>query len=357
VPGRERESIVIGIDSIILMLIVGAIAGWVAGGIARLLGFGLLWNSGWVAGLWNTMIGIVGAFIGIWLLTKLGFLPFSGFVGSIINATIGAVILLVIFGLINRFRATRKTEIAARDFGKRPSGWLGHWSVQYGKVLAGTIRVYPPFSQIQGELLAGIPRPLHEALDPVASTAEPMDRDGKLLAWRLTRSATFDLLGPVGIVIGALALAIVAFSIAVPLLNLPPLTAPTQELQPPKASGQPATQERQQQPPTQELQPPKAPTPPATLEQQQQQPPTQELQPPKAASPPATEQQQQPTKGSSPPATEQQQQPTKGSSPPATEQQQQPTKGSSPSGTEQQQQQRPRQQKQPQQPRQQKQPQ
>ena len=318
-PGRERESIVIGIDSIILMLIVGAIAGWVAGGIARLLGFGLLWNSGWVAGLWNTMIGIVGAFIGIWLLTKLGFLPFSGFVGSIINATIGAVILLVIFGLINRFRATRKTEIAARDFGKRPSGWLGHWSVQYGKVLAGTIRVYPPFSQIQGELLAGIPRPLHEALDPVASTAEPMDRDGKLLAWRLTRSATFDLLGPVGIVIGALALAIVAFSIAVPLLNLPPLTAPTQELQPPKA-----------------------PTPPATLEQQQQQPPTQELQPPKAASPPATEQQQQPTKGSSPPATEQQQQ---------------PTKGSSPSGTEQQQQQRPRQQKQPQQPRQQKQPQ
>jgi hypothetical protein len=78
---------------------------------------------------------------------------------------------------------------------------------------------------------------MQEALDPVASTTEPMDRDGKLVAWRLTRSATFDLLGPIGIVFGALAFAIVAFSIAVPLLNLPPLMAPslmvpTQELQP-----------------------------------------------------------------------------------------------------------------------------
>ena len=83
----------VGIDSVIIMLIVGAIAGWLAGQIVRGFGFGLLWNM---------VIGIVGALIGVWLLQQLGFMPFSGFVGSIVNATIGAVILLVIVGFIRR---------------------------------------------------------------------------------------------------------------------------------------------------------------------------------------------------------------------------------------------------------------
>jgi uncharacterized membrane protein YeaQ/YmgE (transglycosylase-associated protein family) len=84
---------VVGIDSVIIMLVVGAIAGWLAGQIVRGFGFGLLWNM---------VIGIVGALIGVWLLQQLGFMPFSGFVGSIVNATIGAVILLVIVGFIRR---------------------------------------------------------------------------------------------------------------------------------------------------------------------------------------------------------------------------------------------------------------
>jgi uncharacterized membrane protein YeaQ/YmgE (transglycosylase-associated protein family) len=92
-PAREGEDIVIGIDSIIIMLVVGAIAGWLAGQIVRGFGFGLIWNI---------VIGIVGAFIGVWLFRQLGFLPFSGFIGSIVNATIGAVILLVIVGFIRR---------------------------------------------------------------------------------------------------------------------------------------------------------------------------------------------------------------------------------------------------------------
>ena len=83
----------VGIDSIIIMLIVGAIAGWLTGQIVRGFGFGLLWNI---------VIGIVGAFIGVWLLMQLGFVPFSGFVGSIVNAVIGAVVLLVIVGFIKR---------------------------------------------------------------------------------------------------------------------------------------------------------------------------------------------------------------------------------------------------------------
>ena len=83
----------IGIDSIIIMIVIGAIAGWLAGNIVRGFGFGLLWNI---------VIGIIGAFIGVWLLTALGFVPFSGFVGSIVNAVIGAVVLLLIVGLFKR---------------------------------------------------------------------------------------------------------------------------------------------------------------------------------------------------------------------------------------------------------------
>ncbi len=93
VPARQGEDIVIGVESIIIMLIVGAIAGWLAGQIVRGFGFGLLWNI---------VIGIVGAFIGVWLLRQLGFVPFAGFIGSVVNATIGAVILLVIVGFIRR---------------------------------------------------------------------------------------------------------------------------------------------------------------------------------------------------------------------------------------------------------------
>ena len=83
----------VGVESIIIMIIVGAIAGWLAGLIVRGFGFGLVWDI---------LIGIIGAFIGVWLLTRLGIVPFAGFLGSIVNATIGAVVLLFIVGLIRR---------------------------------------------------------------------------------------------------------------------------------------------------------------------------------------------------------------------------------------------------------------
>ena len=89
----RRGNTVVGVDSIIITLIIGAIAGWLAGQIVRGFGYGLLWNI---------IIGIIGAYIGVWLLTTLGFVPFSGFVGSIVNALIGAVVLLFIIGFIRR---------------------------------------------------------------------------------------------------------------------------------------------------------------------------------------------------------------------------------------------------------------
>jgi uncharacterized membrane protein YeaQ/YmgE (transglycosylase-associated protein family) len=82
-----------GVDGLLVFLLVGAIAGWLAGLIVRGFGFGLLWNI---------IIGIVGALIAGWLLPRLGISIGGGLLGSIIHATIGAVILLLIIGLIRR---------------------------------------------------------------------------------------------------------------------------------------------------------------------------------------------------------------------------------------------------------------
>ena len=83
----------VGVESIIIMLVVGAIAGWLAGQIVRGFGFGLIWNI---------IIGIIGAFIGVWLLKQLCLVPLAGLLGSIVKATIGAVKLIVIVGFIRR---------------------------------------------------------------------------------------------------------------------------------------------------------------------------------------------------------------------------------------------------------------
>jgi uncharacterized membrane protein YeaQ/YmgE (transglycosylase-associated protein family) len=81
------------VEAIIIVLIIGAIAGWLAGLIVRGMGFGLLGNI---------VVGIVGALIAGWLLPRLGLSLGSGTLGAIIHATIGAVILLVILGVIKR---------------------------------------------------------------------------------------------------------------------------------------------------------------------------------------------------------------------------------------------------------------
>jgi len=81
------------VEAIVIVLIVGAIAGWLAGLIVRGAGFGLIGDI---------IVGIVGAFIAGWLLPRLGIAIGGGFIGSIINATIGAVILLFVIGLIRR---------------------------------------------------------------------------------------------------------------------------------------------------------------------------------------------------------------------------------------------------------------
>ncbi|SMG59670.1 GlsB/YeaQ/YmgE family stress response membrane protein [Paraburkholderia susongensis] len=78
---------------IIAWLIIGAIAGWLAGVLVKGGGFGLIVDI---------IVGIVGAFIGGWLAGVLHISLGGGWFGSIITAVIGAVILLFIIRLIRR---------------------------------------------------------------------------------------------------------------------------------------------------------------------------------------------------------------------------------------------------------------
>jgi uncharacterized membrane protein YeaQ/YmgE (transglycosylase-associated protein family) len=81
------------VESLLAWLIVGAIAGWLAGLVVKGYGFGLIGNI---------VVGIVGAVIAGWLFPKIGINLGTGMIAAIINAVIGAVILLVVIGLIRR---------------------------------------------------------------------------------------------------------------------------------------------------------------------------------------------------------------------------------------------------------------
>jgi uncharacterized membrane protein YeaQ/YmgE (transglycosylase-associated protein family) len=78
-------------ESLLVILVVGIVAGWAAGKIVRGAGFGLIGDL---------LVGIVGAFIGDWMLPRLGMHLGVGTVALIINATIGAIVLLLIIRLV-----------------------------------------------------------------------------------------------------------------------------------------------------------------------------------------------------------------------------------------------------------------
>lgn len=80
-----------GIESLVVFIIVGAVAGWLAGLIVKGYGFGLLGNI---------VVGIVGAFIAGFLFPAIGITLGSGIIAAVIHATIGAVILLVLLRLV-----------------------------------------------------------------------------------------------------------------------------------------------------------------------------------------------------------------------------------------------------------------
>lgn len=92
-------------ESLFVIIVVGVLAGWLAGQIVRGGGFGLIGDLG---------VGVVGAFVGDWLLPRLNIHLGVGIVSLIINATIGAIVLLIVL----RFVAGR---------GGMSGGWRSGW--------------------------------------------------------------------------------------------------------------------------------------------------------------------------------------------------------------------------------------
>jgi len=80
-------------QGIIATVLIGAIAGWLAGVILK--GKGMGFNI-------TAVVGIVGALVGNYLFTLIGFSVGSGLIGAIITSTAGAVVLLAIVGFLRK---------------------------------------------------------------------------------------------------------------------------------------------------------------------------------------------------------------------------------------------------------------
>jgi uncharacterized membrane protein YeaQ/YmgE (transglycosylase-associated protein family) len=81
------------VETLLIWLFIGAVAGWLAGVIVKGFGFGLVGNI---------VVGIVGAFIGGWLFGALGIGAGYGIISAILGATVGAVVLLLVIKLVRR---------------------------------------------------------------------------------------------------------------------------------------------------------------------------------------------------------------------------------------------------------------
>ena len=76
---------------IVVILIIGAVAGWLGSTIYKGSGLGLIGNI---------VVGIVGSFVGYWALGKLGINLGTGWIGAILTGAIGAIIILILVNLI-----------------------------------------------------------------------------------------------------------------------------------------------------------------------------------------------------------------------------------------------------------------
>ena len=79
-------------QSLLVIILVGIIAGWLAGRVMEGGGFGLVGDL---------LVGLIGAFVGDWLLPRLGLHLGTGIVAAIVNAFIGAIVFLFILRLLS----------------------------------------------------------------------------------------------------------------------------------------------------------------------------------------------------------------------------------------------------------------
>ena len=80
------------LEGLIIFLVIGAVAGWLAGVIMKGGGYGLVGDI---------IVGVIGSLIGGWLFGLLG-IAVGGLIGSIIAAVVGAIILIAVLRLIKR---------------------------------------------------------------------------------------------------------------------------------------------------------------------------------------------------------------------------------------------------------------
>jgi len=80
-------------ESLLIFLLIGALAGWLAGIVVKGYGFGLIGNI---------VVGVIGSFIGGWLFGHFHLFHGGGLVGDLIGATVGAIILLFCVRFVRR---------------------------------------------------------------------------------------------------------------------------------------------------------------------------------------------------------------------------------------------------------------
>ena len=81
------------VESILIWLLIGAVAGWLAGLVVKGGGFGLVGDI---------IVGIIGAFVGGWLFGMAGISLGGGIIDTIVSATVGAIVLLLIIRVLKR---------------------------------------------------------------------------------------------------------------------------------------------------------------------------------------------------------------------------------------------------------------
>ena len=81
------------LQAIVIMLVIGAAAGWLAGAILKGGGMGLVGNI---------IVGVIGSVLGGIIFQAVGISIGGGLIGAIISATVGAIVLLLLLGLIKK---------------------------------------------------------------------------------------------------------------------------------------------------------------------------------------------------------------------------------------------------------------
>jgi uncharacterized membrane protein YeaQ/YmgE (transglycosylase-associated protein family) len=83
----------VNLEQTVIFLVIGGVAGWLAGMLFKGGGFGLIGNL---------VVGVLGALLGGWLFKVLKISVGGEWIGPIITATVGAIVLLALLGLVKR---------------------------------------------------------------------------------------------------------------------------------------------------------------------------------------------------------------------------------------------------------------